>query len=129
MFFLEKTENSYIVVIGLYRKGITGLSMYEIDFISETEFDWKFLSPLDALFPSPKPCIIYDQVTHKIRIRDLTQENATEVYQALCHEILHAVLHRVIGPDACFALDHISNVIDGEYAYIWMGEDWKTIDV
>jgi len=103
--------------------------MYEIDFISEIEFELKFLGPLDALFPTLKPHMLYDQVTFKIHIRDLTGENVMEVYQLLCHEILHAVLHKVIGLDACIALDHISNVIDGEYAYIWMGEDWKTIDI
>jgi hypothetical protein len=73
--------------------------------------------------------MVYDQVTRKIRIRDLTGKNVMEVYQLLCHETLHAVLHEIIDLRTCIALDHISDVVDGEYAYIWMGEDWKTIDI
>ena len=103
--------------------------MCEIDFISEREFDLKYWSPLDLLVRSPRPRMVYDQKTRKIRIRSLVGKSAIEFYHLLCHEVLHAVLHKVKGLDVCLALDNISNEVDGKYAYIWMGEDWKKTDI
>jgi len=103
--------------------------MCDVDFISEYEYQVKYESILDVFFPSPKYSMFYDESIRKIRIRNLVGRSALEVYQLLCHEILHAVLHRVENLEVCKALDNISNVVDGGYAYIWMGEDWQETEL
>ena len=103
--------------------------MCEIEFISDLPYDFGYGTPLEGLFCPPKYRMVYDTESRKFMIRNLVGKSAFEVYQLLCHEVLHATLHRVEGLSVCEKLDNISNVVDGEYAYIWMGEDWKQMEI
>ncbi len=73
--------------------------------------------------------MIYDQKTFRIRIRNMLGMSEFEFYQILSHEILHWALHRVMGIDMCLKLDSLSNEVDGRYAFVWMGEDWRATEL
>ena len=105
--------------------------MYDIDFMSDDEYCMKYgINPAAlALGLIAVRAMVYDQVTRKICVVNLLGMSESQVYQALCHELLHAVLHKVMGEKICIALDKVSNVVDGEHAFIWIGEDWTEADI
>jgi hypothetical protein len=96
---------------------------YEIEFISEFDFDMKYgIHPLSR-FLGGLPRMTYDQMKYKILIRNLVGLSEYQVYCLLCHEVLHAVLHKLIGLGACLKMDNLGDV-DGQNAYVWLGESF-----
>jgi len=103
--------------------------MYDLDFISDIQFCKKYgINP--AAFDLGMyniPAMVYDQVQRKIRIRYLLGKSESQIYWGLCHELLHAILHRVMGEKVCIALDNITEfnerTPDGKNAFIWIGDD------
>jgi hypothetical protein len=102
--------------------------MYDIDFISEVEYCAKYgINPAAfALDLVTVRAMVYDQVERKIRIVNLLGMSESRIYWGLCHELLHAVLHRVMGEEVCIALDKViefERTPDGKNAFIWIGDD------
>jgi hypothetical protein len=80
--------------------------MYDVDFMSDVEYCMKYgINP--AAFALGK--------------------SESQTYWGLCHELLHAILHEVMGEKVCIALDNITEfnerTPDGKNAFIWIGDD------
>jgi hypothetical protein len=102
--------------------------MYDIDFISEVGYCVKYgINPAAlALGIIATRAMVYDDVERKIHIVNLLGMSESRIYWGLCHELLHAVLHVVMGKEVCFALDKITEferTPDGKNAFIWIGDD------
>jgi len=98
--------------------------MYDVDFMSLFDYCTKYgINPI----VSPIRAMVYNQVKRKICIVDLRGKSESQIYWGLCHELLHAVLHEVIGEEVCIALDNVTEfnerTPDGKNAFIWIGDD------
>lgn len=103
--------------------------MYDFDFMSDVEYCTKYgiNAAAFALGMFKIRAMVYDQVKRKIRIVNLLGKSESQIYWGLCHELLHAILHRVMGEKVCIALDNITEfnerTPDGKNAFIWIGDE------
>lgn len=98
--------------------------MYDVDFMSVVEYCTKYgINPIVFTIRA----MVYDQVKRKICIVNLQGKSESQIYWGLCHELLHAVLHEVMGEKVCIALDNVTEfnerTPDGKNAFIWIGDD------
>jgi len=103
--------------------------MYDVDFMSVVEYCTKYgINPAAFYLGfAAIRAMVYDQVERKIRVVNLQGKSESQIYWGLCHELLHAVLHEVMGEKVCIALDNITEfnerTPDGKNAFIWIGDD------